>query len=117
MLKYIISCMYVLLSNNHLRAQSIDAKDKWKLVKPGMSEPQLKQLIGDPTRFEPYTTVRYNTFDTSVYWRYPDEKIVVVTNHLVERIEHNRQQLLTFIQQHASKKDKDGLIIISHGTK
>ncbi len=109
--------MYVLISTNYLRAQSFDAKDKWKLIKPGTSEPQLKQVMGDPIRFESYATVKYNTSDTSVYWRYPDDKIVVVTNHLVERIEHNRQQLLTFIQQHASKKDKDGLIIISHGTK
>lgn len=98
-------------------SQSGENKERWKALKPGMSEPQLRQIMGEPIRFEPYTTVKYNTYDTSVYWRYADDKVVVVTNHLVERVEHNRQQLLTFIQKHASKKDKDGLIIISHGTK
>lgn len=117
MLKFILGFICVCISVACLQAQSVETKDKWKLVKSGMSEQQLVQVMGDPIRLEPYTTVRYNTFDTSVYWRYPDDKIIVVTNHLVERIEHNRQQLLTFIQQHASKKDKDGLIIISHGTK
>lgn len=116
MLKYIFSFLFVFASGVCLWAQS-DANEKWKTLKPGMSEPQLRQIMGDPIRFEPYTTVKYNTFDTSIYWRYPDEKVIVVTNHLVERVEHNRQQLLTFIQQHASKKDKDGLIIITHGTK
>ncbi|MES2560908.1 MAG: hypothetical protein V4590_14275 [Bacteroidota bacterium] len=112
MFKFMLVCWFVFVAGVSAWAQS---KDKWETIKPGMSEPQLKQIMGDPVRFEPYTTVKYNTFDTSVYWRYPNEKVVVVTNHLVERVEHNREQLLTFIQQHASKKDKDGLIIINHG--
>lgn len=110
-------CLFLFAAGVSVLAQSGEANEKLKAIKPGMSEPQLRQIMGDPIRFEPYTTVKYNTFDTSVYWRYPDEKVIVVTNHLVERVEQNRQQLLIFIQQHASKKDKDGLIIITHGTK
>jgi hypothetical protein len=100
------------------KAQEIIFEKKaWEGLKPGMAESQVKQLVGDPVRFESFTTVRYQSNDTSVYWRYPDNKVVVFTNHLFDRIEDDREALLKYIQQRAFKKGKEGLVIVSNGKK
>ncbi len=90
---------------------------KFDDLKAGMSEFQIKQLIGEPLKFESFTTVKYNSFDTSIYWRYPNEIVVVVTNHQYDRIEKNRDALLKYIQQKSGKNEVDGLTVISHGKK
>lgn len=89
----------------------------WDLLKAGMSEIQVKQLIGEPTRLEAFTTVRYNSYDTSVYWRYPNNAVVVFTNHLLDRVETDRDALLRYIQQRAFKKQADGLVIVNNARK
>jgi hypothetical protein len=96
--------------------QSADTKKTWELLKPGMSDVDVKKLIGEPNKSENFTTVKRNTFDTSTYWRYPNNVVVVITNHLFERVEKNREDLLRSIQQNASKKD-NGLIIVPNGKK
>lgn len=95
--------------------QPTDTKKSWGMLKPGMSDVDVKKLIGEPTRLENFTTVKINTYDTSMYWRYPDEIVVVITNHLFERVEKNREELLKYIQQGASKHN--GLIIVTNGKK
>ena len=86
-------------------------------LKFGMSEYQIKQIIGEPTHIESFATVKYNSSDTSIYWKYTNEVIIVVTNHQFDRIEKNKDVLLKYIQQKSGKKEADGLIVISHGKK
>jgi hypothetical protein len=86
-------------------------------LKPGMAEAQVKQIVGEPIRFESFTTVKYQSYDTSVYWRYPNNVVVVFTNHLFDRIEEDREALLKYIQQRAFKKEKEGLVIVNNGKK
>jgi outer membrane protein assembly factor BamE (lipoprotein component of BamABCDE complex) len=92
-------------------------KKRLETLKPGMAEPQVKQLLGEPIRFESFTTVKYQSYDTSVYWRYPDNTVVVVTNHIFERTEEDRDALLKYIQQRAFKKEKEGLVIVVNNGK
>ena len=93
--------------------QPSDPKKSWEQLKPGMSDIDVKRTIGEPQKIESFATVKTNTFDTSVYWRYPNGKIVVITNHLFERVEKNREELLRSIQQHTSKNK--GLKIVTYG--
>lgn len=95
--------------------QPSDNEKNWEQLKPGISAVQVKQLLGDPIKIEQFTTVRYNSYDTSVYWRYPNNRIVVVTNYIFERVEEDRTHLLKQLQQRAYKKSKDGLVIVYNG--
>lgn len=95
--------------------QPSDNEKNWEQLKAGMSAVQVKQLLGDPLKIEQFTTVRYNSYDTSVYWRYPNNRIVVVTNYIFERVEEDRTHLLKQLQQRAYKKSKDGLVIVYNG--
>jgi hypothetical protein len=95
--------------------QSADSKKPWDQLKPGMSDIQVQKLIGEPDKYENFTTVKNNTFDTSVYWRYHSGEVVVITNHLFDRIEKNREELLRSIQLSASKNN--GLKIVPNGKK
>lgn len=96
--------------------RTISKKD-WRSLKPGMAEEQVKQKVGEPIRLESFTTVKYQSYDTSVYWRYPNNVVVVFTNHLFDRIEDDREALLKYIQQRAFRKEKEGLVIVSNGKK
>lgn len=95
--------------------QPSDSEKSWEQLKAGMSGVQVKQILGDPLKIEQFTTVRYNSYDTSVYWRYPNNRIVVVTNYIFERVEEDRTHLLKQLQQRAYKKSKDGLVIVYNG--
>jgi hypothetical protein len=98
-------------------AQSGESGKRWNELKPGMSDVDVKKIMGEPVKIEHFTTVKNNTFDTSVYWSYTNNYVVVLTNHLYERIEKNRDELLKSIQQKASKKDSGGLRIVTNGKK
>ncbi|MCU0442086.1 MAG: outer membrane protein assembly factor BamE [Bacteroidia bacterium] len=101
---------------SQVKAQEAIGNEKnWEQLKPGMSAVQVKKLLGDPIKIEQFTTVRYNSYDTSVYWRYPNNRIVVVTNYIFERVEEDRTHLLKQLQQRAYKKSKDGLVIVYNG--
>ena len=82
-----------------------------------MSDVQVKQIIGEPVQSENFVTVGYQTSDTSVYWRYGKDAVIVLTNHMFNRIEPNREQLLRYVQQHAFQQNAQGLIIVNHGKK
>lgn len=101
-----------------IRAQQpTEPLKKYEDLKAGMSEFQIKQHIGEPLKFESFTTVKYNSADTSIYWRYPNDIVIVVTNHQYDRFEKNRDALLKHIQLKSGKKEADGLTVISHGKK
>jgi hypothetical protein len=106
----------ILCLQQFVSAQQASEKTLLQL-KPGMSDVQVRQIIGDPTRLENFSTVAYNTSDTTVYWRYGTELVLVITNHMFNRTELNREQLLRYIQQHAFQPNAQGLIIVNHGKK
>jgi hypothetical protein len=114
MIKWVVMFLLFTAGNKLLAQQTFDKK-KLNDLKPGMSEIQIKQYLGDPIKFENFATVKRNTFDTTIYWRYADDAIVVVTNHLFDRVEKNKEELLKFIQQNASRKDGSGFDIINYG--
>lgn len=118
MFKPFVIFVAIFILSSVILAQSNNPEDKfWEVLKPGMSEIQVKQFVGEPIKLESFTTVKYNSYDTSVYWRYPNNTVVVFTNHLLDRIEEDRDALLRYIQQHAFKKDKEGLVIVNHVSK
>jgi hypothetical protein len=86
-------------------------------LKEGMSDIDVKKILGEPMKIEHFTTVKNNTFDTSVYWRYANNTVVVITNHLYNRTEKNWNELLKTIQLKASRKDSEGLKIVTNGKK
>jgi hypothetical protein len=92
-------------------------KSDWNQLKPGMSAVDVKKWIGEPQKIESFYTIPFQTTDTSFYWRYDGGKVVIIKNHMLERIETDRNALLRNIQQKAFKQTKDGLIIVPYGSK
>ena len=109
------SLVFCCLSFISKAQQPSETKKAWEKLNPTMSDIDVQKLIGEPQKIESFATVKTNTFDTSVYWRYPNGEIVVITNHLFERVEKNRDELLRSIQQNASKNN--GLKIVTYGKK
>lgn len=86
---------------------------KFAAIKPGTSETDVIRMVGEPRKIEHFSTVRNNSYDTTRYWRYDNDVIVVFTNHAVESVEPKWENLLKKIQQRANRKDEDGIRIIS----
>jgi outer membrane protein assembly factor BamE (lipoprotein component of BamABCDE complex) len=107
---HFIPILFFILYSFHCAAQG-----NVSALKPGMSDIEVRKIMGEPDRIERFATVKYNSFDTSVYWFYQPKAVVVITNHIFDRIEKNRTELLKFIQQNASKKEEGGLTIVSYG--
>jgi hypothetical protein len=105
----------ILLTLCVLLGLEVYAQDRFTSLKPGLSDIDVKKLLGEPAHIEPFATVKNNTSDTSVYWRYENNKIIVITNHLFDRVEKNRTELLKFIQRNASNTKEGGLTIVSYG--
>lgn len=91
-------------------AQSLPKK--FAAIKPGTSEADVIKQVGEPVKIERFVTVKNNSYDTSRYWRYDRDVIVVFTNHAVERVVPKWEQLLKTIQQRANRKDEEGIKII-----
>jgi hypothetical protein len=98
-------------------AQSAGSEKRWNELKTGMSDIEVQKIMGPPPKTEQFATVKNNTSDTSVYWSYSNNYVVVITNHLYERVEKNRDALLKSLQQKAAKKDPGGLRIVTYGKK
>ena len=114
-MKFHYLLIFICLSFTGSAQQPSDTKKSWDKLNTGMSDVDVKKLIGEPLKIESFATVKTNTFDTSVYWRYPNGEIVVITNHLFERVEKNRDELLRSIQQKTSTNN--GLKIVTYGKK
>lgn len=98
-------------------AQAQTPKPDWDQLKPGMSAIDVKKWVGEPQKLESFYTIPFQTTDTSFYWRYDGGKVVIIKNHMLERVETDRNALLRNIQQKAFKQTKDGLIIVPYGSK
>lgn len=105
--------LILLLSTGFCMAQGLPKK--FAAIKPGTSEADVIKQVGDPKKIESFTTVRNNSYDTSRYWRYENDVIIIFTNHAVESVEPKWETLLRKIQQRANRKDEEGIKIISGG--
>ncbi|MBW7845974.1 MAG: hypothetical protein H3C45_10105 [Bacteroidia bacterium] len=88
--------------------------DKFRSIAIGTSEPDVIKLVGEPKSIANFVTVKNNSFDTSRYWRYKNDVIIVFTNHAVEAVITKWENLLKHIQKQATREDSDGLKIITN---
>lgn len=109
----VIPALILILSPALCMAQGLPKK--FAAIKPGTSEADVVKQVGEPKKIEHFTTVRNNSYDTSRYWRYENDVIIIFTNHAVESVEPKWDALLRKIQQRANRKDDDGIKIISGG--
>lgn len=92
-------------------AQSIP--QTFRAIKPGTSEPDVIKLVGEPQRIEKFATVKNNSFDTTRYWRYSNDVIIIFTNHAVETVVPKWDAVLKRIQLKAARKDEEGLTVVT----
>ncbi|MBP9187029.1 MAG: hypothetical protein KBE91_04175 [Bacteroidia bacterium] len=104
-----IVCVFTV---NFCKAQSLPKK--YAAITNGTSEVDVIKAVGEPKKIESFSTVKYNTYDTSYYWRYDGEITIIFTNHAVETVEPKWENVLKRIQQRANKKEENGLIIINN---
>ena len=96
-----------------LFAQDSEEKKKdFTKVKIGMSEPQVKKLVGNPEMVEHFKTLKIGTKDTTTYWRYENDLTIILKKHVVEDIERNHTALLQRIQEWADPKNKEGIKLL-----
>ncbi len=94
-------------------AQNVDeAKKDFTKVKVGMTEAQVKKVVGNPEIIENFKTLKIGTKDTTTYWRYENDLTIIFKRHLVESIERNHSALLQRIQEWADPKNKDGIKLL-----
>lgn len=86
---------------------------KYAAITPGTSETDVIKQVGEPKQVERFSTVRNNSYDTTRYWRYEKDIIIVFTNHAVEAVEPKWETVLKKIQQRANRNDENGIKIIS----
>ena len=79
----------------------------------GTSEPDVIKLVGEPQKIEKFATVKNNSYDTSRYWRYSNDVIIIFTNHAVDAVVPKWENVLKRIQQKAARKDDEGLTIVT----
>lgn len=110
-----IRCLFILITclwGVSLHAQQTEEKKDIKKVKVGMSEKDLIKVAGDPERKERFKTIVTGTTDTTAYWLYENDITIILKNHVVERIERDRNSILTNLQNWADPKNKEGIRII-----
>ncbi len=94
------------------QSEEIDFKKNFPKVNIGMSELQVKKLVGNPEMIEHFKTLKIGTTDTTTYWRYEQDFTIIFKNHVVEEIEKNHNALLQRIQDWANPKNKDGIKLL-----
>jgi hypothetical protein len=96
-----------------LYAQEGEEKKKdFTKVKPGMSEEQVKKVVGNPEIIEKFKTLQIGTTDTTTYWRYENDLTIIFKRHYVEGIERDHNMLLQRIQEWADPKNKNGIKLL-----
>src|ERR1700709_2345486 len=76
-------------------------------VKPGMSEAEVRKLVGDPLP-HPYITINKNAHDTETYWDYPPEQTVHFVQHKVTRVDYNQDEFKTRMKAAIEKNIREG---------
>ncbi|MFN4972945.1 MAG: hypothetical protein ACK45I_10120 [Bacteroidota bacterium] len=109
-----IALLICCINLNRLAAQSADEpKRNFQLLKPGLDEEGVKNLIGSPTRIENFKLLMNAQQDTATFWYYSiNNWTMVFINHHLDRIEISRDKLLIDIQQWAEVNNKEGIRLI-----
>jgi len=77
------------------------------LIKPGMSESEVKKLIGEPDK-EKYYTINKITHDTNTYWDYAPEQTVYFTQHKVTHVDYHKDAIKERIRMSIEKNNREG---------
>lgn len=103
-----------LLTGFSLWAQQPEEETKKDItkVRVGMSEKELIKIAGEPERKERFKTLQNGTSDTTAYWLFNNNITIILKNHYVERIERDRNNILTKLQEWADPNNKEGIKII-----
>lgn len=102
----------IIFSSNLFAQESDDIKKDFTKVKVGMTEAQVKKVVGNPEMIENFKTLKIGTKDTTTYWRYENDLTIIFKKHLVEGIERNHSAMLQRVQEWADPKNKDGIKLI-----
>jgi hypothetical protein len=108
LLVILVSCSIAAFS----QADEPEGKKDFTKIKTGMSEMQVRKIVGEPEIRERFKTLRAGTHDTSTYWRYDNDLTIIFRNHYVDRMEKNHAALLQLVQEWADPKNKDGIILL-----
>lgn len=101
----------IMLSTSGLFAQIVEERNNFNKVLSGLSEVNVREIVGVPARVEPFVTINNSTGDTSTYWVYNNLYTIVFRNHFVDYVERDRSLFLAKVQQWASPQNKDGIRI------
>jgi len=104
-----ISTGFYLISIQKVSAQETYDKSKFDKVLPGLNESQVREIVGVPSRVEPFYIIKNNTTDTSTFWVYPNLYTVAFRNHYVEYVERNRMNFLQRVQTWNNPGNPDGV--------
>lgn len=101
----------LLLNMGYVNAQTVEQNIRTDKILPGLSEHNVREIIGVPARVEPFITVT-NQKDTNTFWVYNNLHTIVFKNHYVEYVERDRNLFLLHVQQWADPKNKQGVKFI-----
>ena len=109
----ILIFLSIVFSSTFLSAQEgDDTKKDFTKVKVGMTEAQVKKVVGNPEMIENFKTLKIGTKDTTTYWRYENDLTIIFKKHVVEGIERNHSAMLQRVQEWADPKNKDGIKLL-----
>lgn len=107
-----IGFFFGLMSAAPATAQEPDENLPFEKIIPGLSELNVRELVGAPMRIEPFITIRTATGDTTTYWVYPNLYTIAFKNHYVSNLEKNRVAFLKHLQNIADPKNPQGIQFI-----
>ena len=90
-------------------AQNVEPKTNFNKIVTGQTEVTVRELVGVPSRVEPFVTINIATNDTTTYWVYPNLYTIAFKNHLVDYLERDRILFLQKVQQWNNPQNKDGI--------
>jgi hypothetical protein len=93
-------------------AQDEQVKKNFARLREGMSEAEVKRLVGNPEVIERFRTVPKGTHDTTTYWRYENDLTILFLNHYLHKMEPDHNALLQRIQEWADPNNKEGIRLI-----
>ncbi len=110
---HIIFAVCVLHFSSSAQQSDLELRQSFDQLILGMSIEKVREMVGPPTRIEPFKIVHIATSDTTVCWYYAyNDWTIFFKNKYLDRIEKKRDQMLIKIQQWADPKNADGIKLI-----
>jgi len=110
---YIILYLCASYFSANAQQSDVEMRQNFDLLLPGMSMEKVREIVGPPTRVEPFKIVHIGTSDTTICWYFAyNDWTIFFRNKYLDRIEKKRDQMLIKIQQWADHKNADGIKLI-----